>query len=59
MKATIVNIGDEILIGQIVNTNSVYISKSLNKIGIEVIEIDGKKETLSQYIIRMGGVDND
>jgi len=26
--------------------------------GIEVIEIDGKKETLSQYIIRMGGVDH-
>lgn len=27
--------------------------------GIQVIEIDGKKESLTNYIIRMGGVDND
>jgi len=26
--------------------------------GIEVIEIDGKKESLTNYIIRMGGVDD-
>ena len=47
MNATILNIGDEILIGQIINTNSVFISKALNKIGIEVNEIssisDNKK----------------
>jgi nicotinamide-nucleotide amidase len=35
MKATIVTIGDEILIGQIVDTNSGFIAKSLDKIGIE------------------------
>lgn len=39
MKATIVTIGDEILIGQIVDTNSGFIAKSLNKIGIEVNEM--------------------
>lgn len=39
MKATIVTIGDEILIGQIVDTNSGLIAKSLDKIGIQVAEI--------------------
>ena len=39
MKAEIITIGDEILIGQIVDTNSVYISKELNRIGISVYQI--------------------
>lgn len=39
MKASIITIGDEILIGQIVDTNSAFIAKSLDKIGIEVNEI--------------------
>ncbi len=39
MQATIITIGDEILIGQIVDTNSAYIAKALNTIGIEVHEI--------------------
>jgi len=39
MKATIVTIGDEILIGQVTDTNSGYIAKSFDKIGIEVAEM--------------------
>jgi nicotinamide-nucleotide amidase len=39
MKAAILTIGDEILIGQIVDTNSSFIAKSLDKIGIEVCEM--------------------
>ena len=39
MKAVIVTIGDEILIGQIVDTNSAYIAKALDKIGIATQEI--------------------
>lgn len=39
MKASIVTIGDEILIGQIVDTNSAWIGKELNEIGIDVVEI--------------------
>lgn len=35
MKAAIVTIGDEILIGQITDTNSGYIAKALDRIGIE------------------------
>ena len=38
MKATIITIGDEILIGQILDTNSRYISRALNTCGIVVAE---------------------
>jgi nicotinamide-nucleotide amidase len=39
MKAAIVTIGDEILIGQILDTNSSYIAKALDKIGIGTYEM--------------------
>lgn len=39
MLAEIITIGDEILIGQIVDTNSAFISKELNRIGISVYQI--------------------
>lgn len=39
MLAEIITIGDEILIGQIVDTNSVFISKALNKIGVQIYQI--------------------
>ncbi|MGV8136859.1 MAG: competence/damage-inducible protein A [Mangrovibacterium sp.] len=39
MKAEIITIGDEILIGQIVDTNSAWISEQLNLLGIEVYQI--------------------
>lgn len=39
MFAEIITIGDEILIGQIIDTNSAFIAKELNKIGISVYQI--------------------
>lgn len=39
MRAELVSIGDEILIGQIVNTNAVFLAKELNIIGVEVVQI--------------------
>ena len=39
MLAEIITIGDEILIGQIVDTNSAFISKELNKIGVQVYQL--------------------
>jgi len=39
LKAEIITIGDEILIGQILDTNSVFIAKELNKIGVSVYQI--------------------
>ncbi|MEY4964192.1 MAG: hypothetical protein RLZZ323_1511 [Bacteroidota bacterium] len=53
MKAAIVTIGDEILIGQIVDTNSGFIAKSLDKIGIETHEMlsisDNKQHILDTF----------
>ena len=39
MQAEIITIGDEILIGQVVDTNSAFIAKALNKIGVSVFQI--------------------
>src|SRR5687768_15934668 len=39
MKAAVVTVGDEILIGQIIDTNSEFIAKALDKIGIGVYEM--------------------
>lgn len=39
MKADIIAIGDEILIGQITDTNSTFMAKYLNDIGVEVNQI--------------------
>ena len=39
MLAEIITIGDEILIGQIVDSNSAFIAKQLNKIGVSVYQI--------------------
>lgn len=53
MKAVIVTIGDEILIGQIVDTNSGYIAKSLDRIGVEIHEMisisDDKQHILETF----------
>jgi len=39
MKAEIITIGDEILIGQIVDTNSAWIAREFNLAGIEIYQI--------------------
>jgi nicotinamide-nucleotide amidase len=61
MKATIITIGDEILIGQIVDTNSGFIAKSLDKIGVEVTEMisisDNKKHILDTFAQLQNKVD--
>ncbi len=37
VNASIITIGDELLIGQVIDTNSAWIAKELNKIGFDVI----------------------
>lgn len=39
MTTEIITIGDEILIGQIIDTNSAWIARQLNVIGIELVQI--------------------
>lgn len=61
MKAAIITIGDEILIGQIVDTNSAFIAKSLDRIGVEVVEMlsisDDKKHILGTFAQLQNKVD--
>ena len=61
MKATIVTIGDEILIGQITDTNSGFIAKALDKIGVEINEMisisDNKKHILDTFAQLQNNVD--
>ncbi len=51
MLAEIITIGDEILIGQIIDSNSAFIGKELNKIGVDVLQItsirDDKQDILN------------
>ncbi len=49
-RATLLTIGDEILIGQIVDTNSAFIAQQLNQIGVEVEEIISVKDELYHII---------
>jgi nicotinamide-nucleotide amidase len=58
LKATIVTIGDEILIGQIVDTNSGFIAKSLDKIGIQVAEIISISDNQQHILETFASVQN-
>ena len=50
MNAEIITIGDEILIGQIVDTNSQWIGTELNKIGVSVYQISSIQDD-EQHIL--------
>ncbi len=51
MQAEIITIGDEILIGQVVDTNSAFIAKELNKIGVSVYQITSVQDD-KQHILK-------
>jgi nicotinamide-nucleotide amidase len=53
MKAEIISIGDELLIGQVINTNQAYIAEKLNSAGVYADRMttvgDGEKEILAAF----------
>lgn len=57
MKAHIINIGDELLIGQVVNTNASYMAEELNKLNVKVTGIaviaDDKQAIIKQLTASM------
>ena len=61
MKAAIVTIGDEILIGQIIDTNSGYMAKALDRIGVQTHEMlsisDDKNHILNTFTALQNKVD--
>ncbi|RZL60185.1 MAG: competence/damage-inducible protein A, partial [Pedobacter sp.] len=50
MQAEIITIGDEILIGQIVDTNSAWMGRELNKIGVSVKQITSVSDNAEHII---------
>jgi nicotinamide-nucleotide amidase len=53
MTSEIITIGDEIIIGQVIDTNSAFIAASLNEAGIEVLKIASvpdKKEGITSAL---------
>lgn len=50
MKAEIITIGNEILIGQVVDTNSAWMGQELNKLGIDVVQISSIGDDPDQLI---------
>lgn len=58
MKATVVTIGDEILIGQIVDTNSGYIAKALDKVGVQTIEMLSISDDNQQILNTLASLQN-
>ena len=61
MKAELLSIGDELLIGQVINSNAAFISQQLNALGIEVSKVttigDDEKEIL--YAMKEAWAKND
>jgi len=51
MTAEIITIGDELLIGQVIDTNSAWIAQSLNEIGIKVFQITSVSDS-KRHIIK-------
>ena len=47
MKAAVITIGDEILIGQIVDTNSAWMGQQLNQAGIKVHQISSVADEMT------------
>lgn len=50
MQAEIITIGDEILIGQIVDSNSAFIAQQLNKIGVSVYQITSVQDDTAHIL---------
>jgi len=50
MTAEIITIGDEILIGQTIDTNSAFIAKEFNKIGLSINKISSIKDKESDIL---------
>ena len=50
MTAEIITIGDELLIGQVVDTNSAFIARELNRVGISVFQITSVSDSRTHIL---------
>ncbi|MEN3322555.1 competence/damage-inducible protein A [Mariniflexile soesokkakense] len=58
MLAEIITIGDELLIGQVIDTNSAFIAKHLNKIGISVYQITSVQDDKEHILKALKDAEN-
>jgi nicotinamide-nucleotide amidase len=58
MLAEIITIGDELLIGQVVDTNSAFIAKQLNKIGVSVYQITSVQDDKQHILNALSDAEN-
>lgn len=54
MKAEIITIGDELLIGQVIDTNSAWMAEQLNLIGIQVVQITSISDQFEHILTTLG-----
>jgi len=59
MKAEIITIGDEILIGQTIDTNSAWIANEVNLIGIDIIRISSISDKKADIIKALDNIGSD
>lgn len=59
MKAKVITIGDEILIGQIVDSNAAYIGQKLTAIGVDVVQIETVGDDFEAIVNAMREVPKD
>lgn len=50
MLTEIITIGDELLIGQVIDTNSAWMGRELNKVGIEVIRVVSVRDRADEIL---------
>ena len=50
MFAEIITIGDELLIGQVVDTNSAWIGRELNNVGVEVLRVTSVRDRQNEIV---------
>ncbi|KJD35766.1 damage-inducible protein CinA [Tamlana sedimentorum] len=58
MLSEIITIGDELLIGQVIDTNSAFIAKQLNNIGISVYQITSVQDDKSHILQALKDAEN-
>ena len=58
MLAEIITIGDELLIGQVIDTNSAFVAKQLNKIGVSVYQITSVQDNKAHILKALKDAEN-
>ena len=59
MKAELITIGDEILIGQIIDTNSAWMGQQLNMHGIEVYQVTSVHDNREHILKALADAEKD